>query len=119
MSDISKAKEIVSETAKHRARWGRHAGIPPQFSDEQVLDALVSLQESGLLEVEDNVDELRSQLATANRQRGAAEARAKKYKNQLDNANRNIKDLTLALEDCEDGLKSQAVRDSMGDEDGS
>lgn len=97
--DISKAKEIIKAIAANRLRWGRHAGLPGDYSLDQVWDALIILNESGVLEHEVDVDDLREQMTAANRARGAAEAREKKYKGQLDNANDRIKELTIALED--------------------
>ena len=103
MIDLTKAKQICAETAAHRIRWGRHAGVPPSVNDTQLLDALVALHDSGVLSLEPEQDDLRSDLILSNRQKGMAEARAKKYKGQLDAANKRIKELTIALDDCENG----------------
>lgn len=96
---LLKAKEIVEEVIALRKRWGRHAGFGA-YSSQDVLDALHTIGEAGLLEHKLG-ENLKEAITAANRAKGAAEARAKNYKNQLDHANEQIRALTYALEDAE------------------
>jgi hypothetical protein len=97
--NIEKAVEMCRGVAEERIRWGKHAGFGDNSSSE-VLDALVCIYESGMLEAGDAEKE-REKRILANRQKGAAEARAKRAENKLAAANERIKELTIALQDCE------------------
>lgn len=102
MSELDKARAICESVAKQRARWGRHAGFG-DFTPEELLDAVMALYEAGGLEAGISRDEL----SKANRAKGAAEARAKRYKAQLDDANKNIVILTKALEEAAEQAKER------------
>ena len=77
--DINKAARICSDVAENYARWGKHAGFG-DFSQREVMDALILLHNEGVFSYPDE-HEAR---VLANRQKAAAEARAIKYKGQLD-----------------------------------
>ena len=93
--DIEEAKGICKELAEHKIRWGRLAGNA-NIPEAKIRAALILLYEQGLFDVEND----RIDVVAANRAKGAAEARAKKYKNQLDEANKRIEELVIALEDA-------------------
>jgi 5-methylcytosine-specific restriction endonuclease McrBC regulatory subunit McrC len=94
--NLELAKKICEEVGAERKRWGRHAGSAG-YREDEVLDALMTVHEEGLFDSKVDKDAL----TKANRTKGAAEARAKRYKNQLDDANTKIEMLTKALEDAE------------------
>lgn len=77
--DLEKAALICKTIAEDRTRWGRHAGFT-SYAQHEVLDALVAIHDAGLFESVGKHEEV----VLANRQRAAAEARASKYKKQLD-----------------------------------
>lgn len=92
---------MIQGVVNDRIRWGKHGGFN-QYSKQEVLDALVHLHESGVFVGIENLDEgenLKAQLTASNRAKGAAEARAIKYKALLDTANTRIEELTIALEE--------------------
>lgn len=98
--DLERAKEICNEVAAQRKRWGRHAGFHPH-SDWEVLDALVLISEEGLFDREDQHDDL----VLANRQKGMAEARATKYKKELDELKKQLQELDKQAESKKDEPK--------------
>lgn len=97
------AKRICKELAEHKKRWGKLAGNAG-ISEAKIRAALVMLYDAGQFDIEnDKVD-----VVAANRAKGAAEARAKKYKNQLDEANEKIVMLEAELAAAKkDGTKSK------------
>ena len=99
MTDLLKAAEICTHVAESRKRWGRHAGFG-EYTPETVLDALLAIHEAGLFELEGEKD---ARIAS-NRAKGAAEARAKKYKDQLDEKTKELRDALRALESMEKHL---------------
>lgn len=107
MTELERARQICESVAAQRARWGRHAGFGEYTADE-VLDALMALYEAGGLEEGISRDEL----SKANRAKGAAEARAKRYKAQLDDANKNVVILTKALEEAET-LEKERIQEQL------
>ena len=86
--DLDKAKQICYDMADMRARWGKHASFNPH-SKADVLDALVVIAHEGLFDREDNHDDL----VKANRQKGMAEARATKYKKEVDELKKELQEL--------------------------
>lgn len=78
MMELDKAAEVCQYVAEQRARWGRHSGFG-QYSDAQVLDALLALADADLFSLQGE-KELRIK---ANRRAGAAEAREKKSKARI------------------------------------
>lgn len=98
MDNLDKAKRIVARVIEQRQRWGKNAGFA-EYSEADVLDALVAIADAGFLEF---TGEEHDKIVASNRAKGAAEARATKYKNQLDHANEQIRALTIALEESED-----------------
>lgn len=77
-TELEKAAAICKQVAEDRARWGKHGGFN-MYSEQQVLDALVAL---GQHDVFDQADERAARIA-ANRAKGAAEARAVKFKHKM------------------------------------
>lgn len=102
--DFTKAQKLCHDVAEDRRRWGRHGGFN-NYSKDEVLDALVVINDMGYFELGDE----RDQRVAANRARGAAEARAHKYKAQLDDANNNILELTKALEAAEKRIENMQL----------
>ena len=100
--ELERAKDICRDLAEHKKRWGRHAGNG-EYTDETVREALLSCYEYGLFDA--SVD--KDAVTLANRQKGAAEARATRYKAQLDDAHKRIEELTIALEDAEKKVESK------------
>ena len=100
--DLTKAKEVCAELAELKKRWGRHAGNG-QYSDATIREALLCCHEAGLFDI----DEKHADVVLANRQKGAAEARATKYKNELDAAQEKLKE---ALQELEKSKKSESKR---------
>jgi len=101
--NFEKAKEILDQVAADRIRWGKHGGFN-MYSDNDVLDALVYIHSEGFLQIDgDEALDMKSQLTASNRAKGAAEARERKYKGQLDHANEQIRALVIALEEAEKG----------------
>jgi len=99
--NFEKAKEILNQVAADRVRWGRHGGFN-MYSELDVLDALVFIHSEGYLDVDPEVAlDMKSQMTASNRAKGAAEARERKYKGQLDHANEQIRALVIALEEAE------------------
>ena len=79
---LAKAAEICKHVAEQRKRWGKMASLGDGglYSDGDILDALVVMHDVDLFNV---VDEKEARIL-ANRQKGMAEARAKKYKDEAD-----------------------------------
>lgn len=102
--DFTKAKQLCHDVAEDRKRWGRHGGFN-NYSKDEILEALIVIDEMGYFELGDE----RDQRVSANRARGAAEARAFKYKAQLDDANNNILELTKALEAAEKRIENMQL----------
>lgn len=100
--ELSEAKAVCAELAELKKRWGRHAGNGP-YNDATVRKALLVVYEAGLFDIEDN----HADIVLANRQKGAAEARATKYKADLDKANARIQEL-------EKQVNSQKVESKKG-----
>ena len=98
--DLEKAKLICNDVAAQRKRWGKHAGFHPH-SKAAVLDALVLISEQGLFDREDQHDDL----VLANRQKGMAEARATKYKRELDELKKELQALDNQDNAKKDGAK--------------
>ena len=75
------ALDLMANVATKRARWGRsyRAG---DVGVAQLLDACVRIAQ-GSPEEGDIIADLRKSLKTANKQKGAAEARAKKFQNRI------------------------------------
>ena len=105
---LKKAIDICRGAADDRKRWGRHASFTVH-TETQIMDALVCINDSGLLEMG---GEKEARIA-ANRAKGMAEARAIKYKNQLDSCKDRIKELTIALE--EEQYARAALLDELND----
>ena len=98
--DLERAKQICNDVAAQRKRWGKHAGFHPH-SKASVLDALVLISEQGLFDREDQHDDL----VLANRQKGMAEARATKYKKELDELKEQLQALDNQAESKKDESK--------------
>ncbi|MHC4371672.1 MAG: hypothetical protein ACYSW8_28995 [Planctomycetota bacterium] len=94
--NLELAKQICTEVGAERKRWGRHAGAG-QWRSEDLLDALMCVYEAGLFDSKIDKDAL----TKANRAKGAAEARAKRYKGQLDDLNVQYAELVIKLEEAE------------------
>jgi hypothetical protein len=102
MKRLEEARKIVKRVAEQRKRWGKQAGMG-EFSEYEILEALKEIDDAGILDAPPFSKE---EITKQNRAKGAAEARAKKYKGLLDAANVNIKDLTEALEDAENEIQT-------------
>jgi hypothetical protein len=100
MMELDKAAEICQYVAEQRARWGRHSGFG-QYSDAQVLDALLALADADLFSLQGE-KELRIK---ANRRAGAAEAREKKSKARIAELESTLDELDGALKAAEADLK--------------
>lgn len=97
---LDKAKQICHDIAAGRIRWGKQAGFHPH-SKASILDALVLIDQEGLFDREDQHDDL----VLANRQKGMAEARATKYKKELDELKKELQALEKAQESKKDDSK--------------
>lgn len=89
---VEKAKHICAELAAHKKRWGRHsgnAGIP----EAEIREALILLADKGMFDH----DDARIDVVAANRAKGAAEARATKYKKELDELKKDYEELRATL----------------------
>lgn len=77
--DLEKAAKICADVAEDRKRWGRNAGFA-NYHQSDVLDAMVAVHEAGLF------DEIgkHEELVLANRQKGAAEARATRAQHKVE-----------------------------------
>jgi chromosome segregation ATPase len=107
--DLTDAQRICLDVAAHRARWGRMGdGLPSSVRDDELLDALVAIATAGVLDFD--VKELQEKNVLANRQKGAAEARATKYINQVKDRDARIEELVEALEEAQNTVDEQAVR---------
>lgn len=102
MTDLDKAAEICAQVAADRIRWGKHGGFN-QYSEEQVADALVALHNADVFGMQGEKEER----IKANRAKGAAEARAVKFKlrastleSKLEVANERIAELEKELENA-------------------
>ncbi len=93
---LGQAQQICDHVAKQRKRWGRHAGFG-DFSQEQVLDALVALHEEGMFEQLDEALDV----AAANRRAGAAEARESKTRKRLENVEAQLTAALARIEELE------------------
>ncbi len=98
--EVKEAKQILQTVASHRDQWGKHSGWA-EYSDQDVLDALLYIHKEGFLDISLEDRDLKSQLTAANRAKGAAEARSTKDKRRLDHANEQIEALVIALEESE------------------
>ena len=102
--NAEEAKGICKELAEHKKRWGRLSGNA-RIPEAKIRDALITLYEKGMFDIDDD----RVDVVAANRAKGAAEARAKKYKNQLDEANARIQELEKALEDTKKDVPKKGI----------
>lgn len=99
-TERDKAVAIVSRVAEQRKRWGKHSGFA-EYTEDDVLDALLFIHGAGLLDFEGDYAQAKEDMTASNRAKGAAEARAKKYKGQLDALQEQLGVMVIALEDAE------------------
>lgn len=102
-----KTLSLLAEVAQLRERWGKHSGFGA-YADWEVLDALLDVFKSGLLDPDSDVAELKAKAAAANRRAAASEAREKKYKALLDTSKREYLELVVALEEAQKKLEQKA-----------
>ena len=76
--DVQKARQIVSSTISGRKRWGQL--FTSEYRIEDILDALVCLEEEVGLVLDAGADDL----TKSKRQLTAAKAREAKQKKQID-----------------------------------
>lgn len=94
--ELAKAKTICAEVAAEAKRWGKHAGFA-SYHVNQVQEALIAIYEAGLF---DNVGEREERIA-ANKNAGAAKARASRAQQMLEEereVNQQLKAKILLLE---------------------
>lgn len=108
MTDLTRAREIIKGISAEINRWGKHANVLASCTTEELQEALVAIGESGLLDIsedaESQLQELKAQLAKANRQTGAAKSRETKYKNKVEFAEAEIATLIEHNDNLEDEL---------------
>lgn len=100
--DIKKAAKMCADVAENYARWGKHAGFG-DHSAADVLEAMRLLHNEGVFTYPDE-HEAR---VLANRQKAAAEARATKYKAQLDEAKAELDALRQEFEDYKQEIREK------------
>ena len=93
--EVSDARKIVGETVSGRLRWGKM--FLSAFSMEQVLDALVALEEAGALALTKATQEGSEELTKVKRQLTAAKAREAKQKKQLEDLRNEVHNLQETL----------------------
>jgi hypothetical protein len=87
--DLKKAAEICKAIAAEAARWGKHAGFASYHADE-VREALITIDEAGLFDLEGE----KEARISANKNAGAAKARAVRSQKALELARKQIESLT-------------------------
>jgi hypothetical protein len=98
---LQKAIKIAEDARAVRVRWGKHARF--EYSEAQIADALiivlgaykqVTSQALGTLQAQcdETIAELKIQLAKANRQAGAANARAARQIKRAPDSNAGMTD---------------------------
>ena len=89
--EVSAARKIVGETVSGRLRWGKM--FLSAYSMEQVLDALVALEDAGALALTKATQEGSEELTKVKRQLTAAKAREAKQKKQIEDLKEHVKQL--------------------------
>jgi len=98
--DLDKARQICRDVADEAKRWGKHAGFAG-YHQQDVLDALIICHKEGLFDL---VGEKEARI-TANKGKGAAEARAKRAQNLLEAARKDLAACEKVIEKLEVRLK--------------
>jgi hypothetical protein len=87
MMELEKAQQICRAVAMEAKRWGKHAGFA-SYHEDDVRQALVTCHESGLFELTGE----KEARVLANRQKGAAEARAKRSLDEVEQLRKVVKE---------------------------
>lgn len=96
---LNRAREICRQVAADRVRWGRHGGFN-MYSEQQVLDALVELHDADIFDAQDYKEEL----TKSNRAKGAAEARAVKFKHKMQTLEAKLEAAQERIQELENEL---------------
>jgi len=108
--NIEKAKIMVKHVASDRKRWGKNADFG-SYHQADVLDALVMIHDEGYLDFQgEDFAEMKKALTKANRQRAAADARAKKYHQEVDYLQSRNREIIERLEEKENTIANLRIQ---------
>ena len=91
--ELSKAQEICNAVAAEAERWGKHAGFASYHPDD-VQQALIACKEAGLFDLQGE----REARVKANKNAGAAKARAVRAQKKVQELEKKIQDMQKVID---------------------